>query len=202
MKTLFLLVALLVAVNAGAQSPAVTALASSRDGLWLAMGTASGRVVVVESATGEWVASRDFEGTEGIASLTFGGDTARLTVSTRSGTTGVWFFRTSMQPVMRPSATEENHKPVLPASAGWKPESGKVFIVAISQALWAAGTHDGQVVIGSLSGPQVLSSWQAQSSPVTSLEWLADARLVTGSADGTVCLWGSEHGTILGKITP
>jgi WD40 repeat protein len=160
---------------------AVTAIAISPDGRWLAAGDFGGTIIVWEIGTGREM-RRFNHFTERIQSLNFSSDSGRLAAATGSQMVRIWDLATGRESPLK----IENELLI------------RVWFFPGGDKLLAA-TSTGNFYFCDLRAKQIIGPMAGHGSEIRSAEFSPDRKLLaTASADRSVMIWDAETGQ---KIT-
>jgi len=160
----------------------------SPDGKWLATGGTDGSVKLWDQHSGKL--EKQFEGQTGlVACLKFAPDNSRLCSASTNKTLRIWSVPEGILLAHAENSAEIN-------AISWLTDSKQI----------ASGGNDKLIRIWQLpdatGGEMTLSKdLKGHEQAVTSLEFVPAAnQLLSGSADGSVCLWNLESGEVIRRI--
>lgn len=159
---------------------AVVAVAFSPDGRLLAAGSANGKVVLEDEATGR--ATATFQTGSVVNDVRFSPDGRTLAASTKSGTVGLWNMS-----ARHLAATLNAH-------------AGAINGIAFSPdgATLATANDNGTVVLWDLASGRELRTLRGHTAPVNDVKFSPDGRiLASASSDHAVVIWNPLTGARL-----
>jgi WD40 repeat protein len=165
----------------GDHSADISAVEFSQDGNYLAAGDVAGRLRLWNLTTGSMV-ERESAHQDRIIGLGFTGD--NVITASWDGLLKTWSLSD--------------------LKSGTYAASGSIASVSMERdrAVMAVGGWDGRVAIWSLSPLRKVREWQAQQTPVISIDYQGSSNLIlTGSSDGASILWNASSGELISSMS-
>jgi WD40 repeat protein len=177
-----------------------TALVLSPDGRTFATGGRNGEVLWWETSTGELLWQGLRSGSGPVVGLAFDPDGTHLGVALLDGT------------LLVANSESRDLEALSPGIAAWKDLEGakdrwttsnvlSAGLRVAAGSLWARGSPDGQISVGTQADGRTLATWAAHEAAVTGLALASDGSfLLSCSYDGSLSRWDPATGRLLGSL--
>lgn len=181
-----------------------TALVLSADGRWFATGGREGEVLWWEASTGELRSRWVLSGGVPVVALAFQPGATRLAAETLDGRRALLTPGEGRASSVagEGESVDSRADPLGGAVDRWvAAPPPAVGLRTSSGDLWAVGTADGRISVGSVAQGKTLASWQAHQAAVTGLAFSPDGSyLLSCSYDGTIGRWDPRTGSAEGGL--